>query len=252
MLPILRADQTVSWSVREAGGGTVAPTGTYTAPGVTGTFHVVGTAACVGSKSAVATVTVRLPSVSGAVTYAGVHGGRIWVPAAAVVTAGPGVLGPIDLGMARDGGDSVTLSTRLDRGASAPAVGDTYTFEVTYTDGGSATLQGQVSAVLQPPSPLAPVDPLVLPIVAPAAPVFSWAAPFPAPADAFIYGLWLNGAGASWSDYRLPPSRLSVAYNANGTASPATLGPGTYQWSVSVRDARGNEASRQSTFTVSP
>ncbi len=48
----------VTWSVQESGGGTVDGSGHYTAPGTTGTFHVVATSVADPSKSAAATVTV--------------------------------------------------------------------------------------------------------------------------------------------------------------------------------------------------
>ncbi|MBI5495777.1 MAG: hypothetical protein HY904_12200 [Deltaproteobacteria bacterium] len=48
----------VDWSVEETGGGTVTPEGLYTAPNVTGTFHVVAAARVDANQVARATVTV--------------------------------------------------------------------------------------------------------------------------------------------------------------------------------------------------
>ncbi len=48
----------VTWSVQEAGGGSVTAAGLYTAPNTAGTFHVVATSQADASKSAVAIVTV--------------------------------------------------------------------------------------------------------------------------------------------------------------------------------------------------
>ncbi len=53
-----RLSQSVSWSVREAGGGTITATGLYTAPATTGTYHVDATSAADRSLVASATVTV--------------------------------------------------------------------------------------------------------------------------------------------------------------------------------------------------
>ncbi|RPH67202.1 MAG: hypothetical protein EHM78_22015 [Myxococcaceae bacterium] len=61
--------QSVRWTVREAGGGSVDGTGRYTAPGTAGTFHVVATSAADPSRTAEATVTVT-PPVSVTVTPA--------------------------------------------------------------------------------------------------------------------------------------------------------------------------------------
>jgi hypothetical protein len=58
----------VSWSVREPGGGAIDSTGTYTAPGTSGTYHVVATSTADSSKQDGATVTVAPSSVSVAVS----------------------------------------------------------------------------------------------------------------------------------------------------------------------------------------
>jgi hypothetical protein len=52
------ANTAVTYAVTEAGGGTVTAGGLYTAPGATGTFHVVATSAADTSKKSTATVTV--------------------------------------------------------------------------------------------------------------------------------------------------------------------------------------------------
>jgi hypothetical protein len=48
----------VTWSVQEAAGGTVTSSGVYTAPAVSGTYHVVATSAADPTKTGTATVTV--------------------------------------------------------------------------------------------------------------------------------------------------------------------------------------------------
>ena len=52
------ADTAVTWSVQEAGGGTIAQTGDasslYTAPSVASTYHVVATSVADASKTAIA------------------------------------------------------------------------------------------------------------------------------------------------------------------------------------------------------
>src|SRR5216684_484858 len=51
----------VTWSVQEAGGGTVSAVGVYTAPGTAGTYHVVATSVADTSKKGTATVTATPP-----------------------------------------------------------------------------------------------------------------------------------------------------------------------------------------------
>jgi hypothetical protein len=74
-------DQTVSWGVAEAGGGTITSGGMYTAPSAVGTYYVVVTSSADTTKSATATVTVTAlapPAVTVAIS-----------PKTATVTAGP-------------------------------------------------------------------------------------------------------------------------------------------------------------------
>ncbi|HET7788160.1 MAG TPA: hypothetical protein VFL36_19470 [Myxococcales bacterium] len=54
----------MTWSVQEAGGGTVNSTGLYTAPGTAGTFHVVATSVADPTKSDVAIVAVAVPAAA--------------------------------------------------------------------------------------------------------------------------------------------------------------------------------------------
>jgi hypothetical protein len=61
--------------------------------------------------------------------------------------------------------------------------------------------------------------------------------------------LWQN-QNRYWEDFSIPPGVTSIAYNADGTASPATLGPGFYSWSISARDMNGNRVSRDDNFAV--
>jgi hypothetical protein len=56
-----------TWSVQEPGGGSVSSTGTYTAPGSAGTFHVVATSSADPTKTATATITVTASGGGGTV-----------------------------------------------------------------------------------------------------------------------------------------------------------------------------------------
>jgi hypothetical protein len=63
-------DTAVTWSVLEAGGGTITSAGVYTAPSTAGTYHVVATSHASSSRTAQATVTVTDRIVSVAVSPA--------------------------------------------------------------------------------------------------------------------------------------------------------------------------------------
>jgi hypothetical protein len=71
------SDQVVTWTVQEAGGGTVTSAGVYTAPSTAGTYHLVATAHASSAATAIATITVQDHVLSVAVT-----------PASASVAAG--------------------------------------------------------------------------------------------------------------------------------------------------------------------
>ncbi len=58
----------VAWSVAETGGGSVTQTGMYTAPGLSGVFHVVATSTTNSTASAQAVVTVESGVVISAVS----------------------------------------------------------------------------------------------------------------------------------------------------------------------------------------
>ncbi len=58
----------VTWSVQEAGGGTVDASGHYTAPGIAGTFHVIATSVADPTKRDTATVSVVSSVVISAVS----------------------------------------------------------------------------------------------------------------------------------------------------------------------------------------
>jgi len=59
------ANTAVTWSVREAGGGTVSATGAYTAPATPGTYHVVATSTADPTAWGEATATVTAPVGTG-------------------------------------------------------------------------------------------------------------------------------------------------------------------------------------------
>lgn len=62
------ANVPVQWSVSELDGGYITPSGLYTAPSSTGTFHVVATRLDDATKKATATITVASGSVVSGLT----------------------------------------------------------------------------------------------------------------------------------------------------------------------------------------
>lgn len=93
------ANPAVTWSVLEASGGTIDAGGHYTAPTVTGIFHVIATSVADATRSAAATVTVT-------------DAGRGIVPPDRATTWSPGILADGQLGLPL-GGDGVPQRTTV-------------------------------------------------------------------------------------------------------------------------------------------
>ena len=61
------ADQTVTWRVLEAGGGSISAEGVYVAPRVKGTFHVIATRSADPTRSGAATIIVQAGTATGGI-----------------------------------------------------------------------------------------------------------------------------------------------------------------------------------------
>ncbi len=164
-----------------------------------------------------------------------------------VRVTGPNIPGPIDMGKDDWGGHGLWVDLR----SEALTVGDTYTFDVTYSDGSTGTLTGSVSTVLDSfATPTYPVNPTHTGNND-TTPTFTWTAPASPPAS-YTYSIniyWGEGVEI-WHLGDIPSSQLSVEFNYDGEASQDPLTGGTtYYWSITVHDADGNSASYETTFT---
>jgi hypothetical protein len=155
------------------------------------------------------------------------------------VTLQPGPNARIDVGI-NSGGDRYQYGLPCPR----PTVGDSYSIQIGYSDGTSETLSPSVTAVLdafaQQPSPTTGTSTSTQP-------TFTWAPPA-VPPPFYFYDLWVSpqGGGTIWDLWGIPSTQLSVVYNSDGTASQASLTPGTtYTWYLGVNDAYGNNAALQ-------
>ncbi|MFH0887580.1 MAG: fibronectin type III domain-containing protein, partial [Planctomycetota bacterium] len=170
-----------------------------------------------------------------------VYNGRKLV--VAVNVTGPGLNGITDLRKSEWEGFNYYLNRE-----TSPTVGDTYTFNVTYSDGTPGTLTDSVSGVLNSFVASMSVDSTI-----PSVPIFSWTAPSSPPAS-YTYSLYINGPGAWWyypdSGTGMPSSQLSVVYNFDDNAEPSALPSGTYNWNIRVEDANGNSATLQKEYIV--
>ncbi|MFA6094916.1 MAG: hypothetical protein WC757_03460 [Candidatus Paceibacterota bacterium] len=92
----------VTWSITEAGGGTINSSGLYTAPSMVGIYHVVATSVADTSKSATATITVQAPEgITVVVTPSAISipvGGQISLSASVMGTTSQAVVWSVEGG----------------------------------------------------------------------------------------------------------------------------------------------------------
>ena len=186
-------------------------------------------------------------------------GGGNKLPVAVTLTGGPHMLAPIDMARCTDCRSS-TFNVGFQVNAT-PVVGDTYTFNVAYSDGSSEAVTGKVTGVL-PSSALPTLD-------SPtgsgnsSTPSFHWT--YPANSGSYTYDFWLccGNNGTIWqipgrnSDARgftasqiAPPLAWGVDPTDSGNKpSLSTLASGgEYAWSIEALDSNGNSAQGQMNF----
>ncbi len=149
----------VTWSVQEAGGGTVDASGHYTAPGAAGTYHVIATSVADTSKKDTATVTVTNPSVL-SVTTSSLPDGTVGSPYSAALAAAGG--SPPYTWALTAGSLPAGLSLASSTGAisGTPTTAGTSSFTVQVTDSASRTASASLGITVSMPSP---VDQSILP-----------------------------------------------------------------------------------------
>lgn len=166
--------------------------------------------------------------------------------AAVTLVSGLNVAVPFDMGKGWEFQMWQWLNT------TSPTVGNSYMFKVTFSDGSTQNISGSVTAVLGTTSLAQNLTVQATTPGSPTVPLFKWTAPASPPAS-YVYYLSLWGANANWyypQDNGMPSTTLSALYNADGRASIPALTTGTtYTWGVQVRDANGNKATRQTTYT---
>lgn len=165
--------------------------------------------------------------------------------ASVTLVSGPNVAVPFDMGK------SWEFEAWQNLGTTSPAVGNSYMFKVTYSDGTIQNLSSSVTAVLGTANMAQNLTVQTTTPGSPTVPLFKWTAPA-SPPTSYTYRLNLWGNNANWyypQDEDLPSTTLSALYNADGRASIPALTVGTtYTWQVQVMDANGNRATLQSTY----
>jgi hypothetical protein len=178
-------------------------------------------------------------------------------PVAATLVSGPNITGPIDIALCGQIGSSCGSGFQIltNSGLNTPNVGDTYTYNVTYSDGTSGAVTAAVTAVLNGfASNLAPTG-----TGGSKTPTFTWTDP--ANASNYTYGFEIGVTNGSllWQipsdNGNLYSSTTSVVWGTDplasgNTPSVSTLTDGTnYSWSIFVYDIYGNQAITQVNYT---
>jgi hypothetical protein len=131
-----------------------------------------------------------------------------------------------------------------------PKVGDSYIFNVTYSDGTSEKVNVSVTAVL---------DSFAKDLTTIGEnrniPIFQWSAPDSPPSDyTYLIQVGQRNIGREWTyplnGIGMPSSQTAVLYNVDGSASLTSLQSGTqYDWLIFVIDSNGNQAIYGSDYT---
>jgi large repetitive protein len=176
------------------------------------------------------------------------------VPVAATLISGPNVIQPVDLGACGNNCGNPQFQYYANIGSVVPKVNDSYSLQVTYSDGTSETVNGSITGVLtasQLATNLAPTG-----TGGSTTPTFTWT--YPANASNYIYQFYIccDSNGTIWqipgNNSNLngfPSSVTQIVWgtdptgNTGNTPSDSSLTSGTnYNWQLGTQDSNGNQA----------
>jgi hypothetical protein len=159
------------------------------------------------------------------------------LPVCASLVSGPNIPGAIDFIDVEES----EFGVGLDFYSTSPNVGDTYSFDVTFSDGVTESMQASVTAVLDSfATQLYPIGD----ISGDTRPTFTWAHPVsPPPVYTYEIGVSQSAGEGIWWANEIPGSDYFVDFNFNDEAEQDPLDSGTsYYWWITVVDDDGNEA----------
>ncbi len=171
---------------------------------------------------------------------------------------GANVTGPIDIALCQNGSGCGQGFQNFYNLASSPSVGDTYFFNVGYSDGTSETVAAAMTGVLTSfATNLAPTTGSSTSTT----PTFSWTAPVCSLCSTYVYGFQIGPSNGNqvWqvpgNATGLPYTTTSLTWSVDPTdssnlpsVSSLTLGT-AYTWQLVVQDVNGNQATNQVNYT---
>jgi len=185
--------------------------------------------------------------------------GLIKLPVAVELATGPtpGVIIPADIATGGFYGNSDQFTYWANLNSATPQVGDTYTLNVTYSDGTSEVLTVTVGAVLSAfATNLSPQGSGIS-----MTPNFSWTDPANASSYTYQFQLWDQNGNQIWqipgnnsNSNGFSSSITSITWGVDPTGtgdlpSVSSLnGSSNYNWQMTVKDVNGNSAGVQVTF----
>jgi hypothetical protein len=179
------------------------------------------------------------------------------LPVSVQLVSGPNVVTPTDIATCSSGNNcSNGFKISFNTYGTSPGVGDTYTFNVTYSDGTTGTVTASVSAVLSGfATNLSPTTG----VSTSTTPTFTWTDP--ANAANYLYQFSLNNGSTGGQLWTIPgedssangfaSTITSIPWNTDptgggSTPSVSSLTLGTnYVWQINVVDSNNNQAITQ-------
>jgi len=183
--------------------------------------------------------------------------GLVKRPVAVSLAGGPNVISPVDIALCT-GNNSCGQGFQygFNIGSSVPNVGDTYTFNVTYSDGSTGPLTAQVTAVLNVfATGLSPTTGNGSSTM----PTFSWIDPVCGPCSSYSYSFTLNdNNGTIWqipgnnsNSNGFSSSIVSIPWNTDPSGNNSLPSVGSlstlisYSWSIQISDSNNNSSVQQ-------
>lgn len=199
------------------------------------------------------------------------------LPVAVTLTGGPNVINPVDISNYCEGCGHLQFQDYFNINNDTPSVGDTYSFNVTYSDGTSETVTAKVTGWDGGTSVVGVGGAGVATNLAPTGtsstsvtPNFTWT--FPANPSDFTYQFGISGTNLSWqvpgSNSNLKGFTYAETSGGSGTTGTITWGIDPtgdtsnnlpsgdqlttntqYDWYITAQDSNGNQAQVWTTYT---
>ncbi len=187
------------------------------------------------------------------------------LPVAVTLISGPNVINPVDLNNLCNGCGHAQFQYNANVNSDMPLLNDTYTFNVTYSDGSTdSTVTAVVNGVLGTSQLATGQSPTGTTGVS-TAPDFTWT--YPASASSYTYkfsvsnsnnnGIWQipgnNSKSNGFTSSQIPvPAGIQWPTDPTDASNgaPSGLASGTYNWSLETIDSNGNSASTGMYFIV--